>query len=173
MASTGPIVQIDKSHQKFIKKYYKKITRREGSKIDVDDFSRHYLAFVNMGVEEFNGHLTSLKINIKNLGENKTVNLRHSMRAAIPFHEIKAEAKYEADNVEYAAKMALVAERMRALSGNIHGGDHTDPDERVRAGTHKRIRGEPEPTGAGKGQKQSLEYIVPVEDDSDDDGVFD
>ena len=166
------ITIMDKTHNEFVNSYCKEKFPKLYSEIDFDEFNRRYLQCVNMEVEEFYNHLGSAKINLKNLGEKEMWYLYHAMHAAIPFNDTKAEAKYQEEKVKYIEYMDRNAKRMREMSENPNGGDPNDPDERVRAGTHKRVKGEPEATGAGKGQKRSLEYIVPVEDDSDDDDEF-
>jgi hypothetical protein len=167
---SAPITFIDETHNEAVHSYCMENLAEFYLELDMGEFKRRYLQCINMGVEEFEHHLNSSKGNLKNLGQAQMWYLYHAMRAAIPHNQTKADAKYKEDTVKYHEYLDWIAERMREMSENPSAGDPSDPDERVRAGTHRRVKGEPEATGAGKGQKRSLEYIVPNEDgDSDED----
>ena len=159
---------LDETHRNDMEIYLKKNMPNDWYFLDLDEFKKRYKTCIDMSVDQFTHHLGESKRNLKLICTDEMLHLYHGMRAAIPFQNLKADAKYKDDMTSHYVKMERAAKRRREISENPLGGDPDDPDERVRAGTHKRVKGEPEATGAGKGQKQSLEYVVPIESDDEE-----
>jgi len=171
---SAPITTIDETHRNVMENYLATNMPTDWYYLDRQFLDNRYITCLNMSVDQFTHEFGNCKRNLNVVGTDEMLHLYHGMQAAVPFQNLKADAKYKDDMASHYVEMERAAKRRREISENPLGGDPDDPDERVRAGTHKRVKGEPEATGAGKGQKRSLEYVVPVggDDDSDDDDEF-
>jgi len=158
---------LDETHHNDMEIYLKKNMPNDWYFLDMDEFKKRYKTCIDMSVDQFTHEFGNCKRNLNVIGTDEMLHLYHGMQAAVPFQNLKADAKYKDDMASHYVEMERAAKRRREISENPLGGDPDDPDERVRAGTHKRVKGEPEATGAGKGQKQSLEYVVTIESDDE------
>jgi hypothetical protein len=145
--------------------------------LDMDKFRHKYHVFIAMEAKEFFNHNHFADDNLNRLKDKFGFRLYtyHSMKAAIPFMELKANDEFKRKLAKYDRNMEEMAERMRQMGQAMCRGDPNDEDPRVRAGTHKRITVSTE-TGAGKGRCEPVDYIVPNDDfdsDCDSDGGFD
>ena len=122
---------------------------------------KEYLA---MSPERFEGVWNSRHANLKS--GKLSLDHQKAIADAMPIQQKRADEQYRIANEIYMRemkeKMRLLNERMR----NQNGGDMNDPDERIRAGTHKRITVSTE-TGSGKGRKEPVSYVVPIADADD------
>jgi hypothetical protein len=127
-------------------------------------YETYFNACISMSTELFEGHWNSLDANLK---AGKIANeFAMAIRAAMPVQQARADEEYKKANEIFMHEMRERMRRYDEMMSNPNGGDPNDPDERVRAGTHRRIT-ESEETGAGKGRREPISYVVPIEYDSD------